>query len=63
MRDIFVGVAEAGGGAVEWGGEEESGAVEVHDGVAAGDVEREGGVQLDAEGGEILCDAGVGEEG
>ena len=40
-------MAEAGGGAIERRHEERDGAVEVHDGVGAGDVEREGAVQLD----------------
>lgn len=60
---VAVHVAEAGGGAVERGVENGVGAVEVEYGVAAGDVEGGGGVQLEAVGREIGCDAGVGEEG
>ena len=53
-------MAETGGGAVERGAEEGVGAVEVHDGVAAGDVEEERRVELDTLGGDIGCDAGGG---
>lgn len=44
---LDVGMAGAGGGAVERGLEERGGAVEIHDGVGACDVEGEGGVELD----------------
>jgi len=42
-----VGVAGAGGGAVEGGLEEREGTVKVDDGVGTGDVEGEGAVELD----------------
>lgn len=56
-------MAEAVGGAVQRRAEKAVGAVEVEDGVASGDVEGRGRVELEAVGGEILRDAGVGEEG
>lgn len=40
VRAVDEGVAETGGGAVKRRAENVLGAVEVHDGVAAGDVER-----------------------
>lgn len=55
-------MAEAGRRAVERRPEEAVGAVEVEDGVAAGDVEREGGVELDALVGHVRRHAGVGKE-
>jgi len=55
-------VAEAVGGAVEWGPQKSRGAVEVQDGVVAGDVKRPRLVELDSPVGDILCDAGVREE-
>lgn len=60
---VDVAVAGAGGGAVEGGLEERGGAVEVDDGVGAGDVEGEGVVELDPLVGFVGGDAGVGEEG
>lgn len=61
-RGVDVHVTEAAGGAVEWGPQKRSGAVEVQDGVVPCDVERRRWVELDSRGGDILCDAGVGEE-
>lgn len=55
-------MAEAVGGAVQRRSEQAVGAVEVEDCVAAGDVEGRGHVELEAVGGEVLRDAGVGEE-
>lgn len=56
-------MAEARRRAVERRSEEGVGAVEVEDGVAAGDVEGEGVVELEALVDYIGCDAGVGAEG
>lgn len=55
-------MAETIGRAVEWGPQERLGAVEEHDGVVTRDVKRCRLVELDALGGDIRCDAGVGEE-
>lgn len=56
-------MAEAVGGAVQRRAEQAVGAVEVEDGVTACDVEGRGLVELEAVGGEVPRDAGVGEEG
>lgn len=61
-RSVHVGVAEARRRAVQRRVEQRGVAVEVEDGVAAGDVEGQGGVELDALVDEVGGDAGVGEQ-
>lgn len=55
-------MAQTRRGTVQWGSQQRVGTVEVHDGVAAGDVEGKAAIELDAFGGQIRCDACVREE-